>query len=161
MTNASHMSRNNFVKGAVAILGTVMGLVIGIPAIGYVLSPALKTSSSDTWIPLGPLENYPVGVPTLFNFTRTKTNGWEKTINSYGVYVFRKTEIETLTLSNICTHLSCRVNWKDEAKEYLCPCHDAAFNAEGLVISGPPPRPLDRYENKVENEELFLHFIQG
>ena len=30
----------------------------------------------------------------LFNFTRTKVNGWEKTVNSYGAYVVRYTETE-------------------------------------------------------------------
>jgi len=161
MAKSPHLSRNDFVKGVVGVLGTVMGVVIGLPAVAYVLSPALKTSSSDAWIPLGPLENYPIGTPTMFNFTRTKVNGWEKTTNSYGVYVYRKNESETVIFSNVCTHLSCRVNWDEAAQIYACPCHDANFDIDGQVVSGPPPRPMDTYESKVEEGNLYLHFVEG
>lgn len=161
MAKSPHLSRNDFVKGVVGILGTIMGVVIGIPAVGYVLSPALKVRSSEAWIPLGPLENYPIGLPTLFNFTRTKVNGWEKTTNSYGVYVLRRSQDDTVIFSNVCTHLSCRVNWNSDTQQYVCPCHDAHFDINGQVISGPPPRPMDTYEHKVEDGNLFLHFLEG
>ena len=161
MTKSTHLSRNDFVKGIVGILGTIMGLVVGIPAIGFILSPALKVRSSEAWIPAGPLENYPVGLPTLFNFTRTTLNGWEKTVNSFGVYIHRKSETEIIAFSNVCTHFSCRVNWHDDIKEYVCPCHDGHFGSGGEIISGPQPRPLDIYEAKVEEGSLLIHYVEG
>jgi menaquinol-cytochrome c reductase iron-sulfur subunit len=161
MTKTPNISRNDFVKGVVGLLGGIMGVVVGIPAIGFVLAPALKKSSAQAWIPLGPLTNYTVGTPTQFNFTRSIVNGWEKSTNSYGVFVYRKSDSETVVLSNVCTHLSCRVNWNDAIKEYVCPCHDAHFDSNGKVVSGPPPRPLDGYESKVENGNLFIHFVKG
>jgi succinate dehydrogenase / fumarate reductase iron-sulfur subunit len=30
------------------------------------------------------------------------------------------------------------------------------FDQEGDVVSGPPPRPLDRYETKIENDQIFI-----
>jgi len=163
MAKSPHMSRNDFVKVTVGVLGAIMGAIVGIPIVGYIISPALKRQESDAWIPAGPLENYPVGEPTLFNFTRTKVNGWERTVNSYGVYIWRHSEAENdvLAFSNICTHLACRVSWNDQVQEYLCPCHDAHFNIDGKVVSGPPPRPLDHYETKVEDGTLSLHFQEG
>jgi len=161
MTKSPHLTRNNFVKGVVGVLGTIMGVVVGLPAIGYVLSPALKKSTSEAWIPLGPLETYPIGVPAPFNFTRTKINGWEKTVNSYGVYIYRKNDSDTIVFSNVCTHLSCRVIWHEDLQEYLCPCHDAHFGPLGEIISGPQPRPLDTYETKIEEGNLFIHFVEG
>jgi Rieske Fe-S protein len=137
-----------------------MGVVVGIPAIAYLLSPALKTRAADAWVALGPLENYPVGEPTLFTFTRTKVNGWEKTVNSYGVYVYRPSESEVTAFSNVCTHLSCRVNWKGDVQEYVCPCHDAHFDINGGVVSGPPPRPMDQFETKVEEGILSILFTE-
>jgi Rieske Fe-S protein len=106
------------------------------------------------------LENYPEGVPTQFNFTRTKVNGWEKTVNSYGVYVLRSGG-SIKVFSNICTHLSCRVTWKDEENVYHCPCHDADFSAEGEIVRGPQPRPLDQYEAVVEDGTIFITFTGG
>jgi Rieske Fe-S protein len=52
-----------------------------------------------------------------------------------------------LILNSRCTHLGCTVNWKPEAKAFLCPCHDAKFDENGKVLGGPPPRPLDRYSD--------------
>ena len=163
MAKSPHLSRKDFVTATVGVLGAIMGAVVGLPAIGYLISPATTSQESEAWISAGPLENYPVGVPTLFSFTRSKINGWEKTVNSYGVYIIRGSEAETdvLALSNICTHLSCRVTWEEGRQEYACPCHDAQFDIVGNVLAGPPPRPLDPYETKVEEGNLFIHFVEA
>jgi Rieske Fe-S protein len=163
MAKSAHISRSEFVKAATGILGTIMGAIIGLPAIGYLISPAGQKQELEAWIAAGPLENYPIGEPTLFSFTRTKTNGWEKTATSYGVFVLRKSEAQNdiLALSNVCTHLSCRVNWVAETQEYDCPCHDAQFGIEGEVLGGPPPRPLDQYETKIEEETLYIHLVEA
>lgn len=159
MPKSPHMSRREFVGIVTAFAGTVMGAIIGIPAIGYLIAPALTRSSSDAWIPAGSLENFPVNIPTLFNFNRTKVNGWEKTVNSYGVYIIRREDGSFLALSNNCTHLSCRVNWTEDVDAYICPCHDAYFAIDGQIIKGPQPRPLDPYETKIEENNLFIHFV--
>ena len=151
------MDRREFTKVVTAFLGTMMGAIMGIPIIGYVIDPALKSQESDDWISLGPLENYPVGTPTPFSFTQTKVNGWERSTLSYGTYVVRLSESEVKVLSNRCTHLSCRVTYKSETETYDCPCHDAKFDVEGGVIYGPPPHPLDHFEYKVEEGVLFIN----
>jgi menaquinol-cytochrome c reductase iron-sulfur subunit len=159
MPSSPQMSRREFVGIVTAAAGTFMGALIGIPAISYLIAPSLTKESADVWIPAGPVENYPVGVPTLFNFNRTKVNGWEKTVNSYGVYILHHDDGSILALSNKCTHLSCRVNWKPEESVYICPCHDAFFDINGQIVKGPQPRPLDDYETKVEEDNLFIHYL--
>ena len=161
MGESYDLNRRQFVKVVLVSVGTFMTAVIGLPAIAYLISPATKIQAADAWIPLGPLENYPIGLPTLFSFTRSTVNGWEKTVNSYGAYVVRYNETDHKVFSNICTHLSCRVNWREEPADFHCPCHDGLFNIEGQVVSGPPPRPLDQYETKVEDGLLFIHFVEG
>lgn len=152
------VSRSDFVKIVMSFLGTVMTGIIGIPAIGYLVSPATRKAESDAWIALGPLENYPIGVPTPFNFTRSTINGWEKTVNSYGVYIIRQDESQVRVFSNICTHLSCRVTWYNDLQHYVSPCHDGHFDIVGMVLSGPPPRPLDEFETKIEASNLYILF---
>lgn len=164
MAESPHLDRRQFVNVVLTALGTIMGAVVGLPAIGYLISPASRVQKKEDWIPLGPLENYPVGKPTLASFNRTRVNGWEKTVNSYGVFVLRKSESEVLVLSNRCTHLSCRVNWDEAAGAYVCPCHDAQFGIDGEVLGGPPPRPLDRYSGekvKIEEGVVSIHFEEG
>ncbi len=164
MAENPELSRNDFVKVTVGVLGGIMGAVIALPAVGYVISPALKalqSSSKETWIPAGPLENYPIGTPTLFSFTRSKINGWEKTTTSHGVFIYRPNDSDVRALSNVCTHLGCRVNWVETDQLYECPCHDAAFKVDGQVESGPPPRPMVEYATKVEEGVLYINFLEG
>jgi menaquinol-cytochrome c reductase iron-sulfur subunit len=161
MAGSGHISRRDFVKLTTAAVGTFIGAVIGLPAIAYLIEPALKVGSAAAWIPLGKLDGYEIGKPSLATFTRSKVNGWEKTVDSYGVFVLRKSEAEVQAFSNKCTHLSCRVNWNQDQQQYICPCHDAHFDINGKIISGPPPRPLDTYETKVEDGTLSIHFLES
>jgi len=164
MAGSHHISRRDFIKITTAAVGSVIGAAIGLPAINFLIDPALKADKTDAWIPLGKLEKIEIGKPTLLTFTRSKANGWEKTVNSYGVFILRKSETQTLVLSNKCTHLGCHVNWDAETQEYICPCHDAQFGINGEVLGGPPPRPLDQYSGdqvKVEDGTLLIHFQEG
>ena len=162
MADSHEVQRRDFVNIVLVGLGTVMGLIIGIPAIAYLVSPALKKQEEEAWIPLGRLDAYPIDDPTLFSYTRTKINGWEKTVNSYGAYVWRpgQGESEVRVYSNMCTHLSCRVTWTEETNIYFCPCHDGRFNKEGQVVAGPPPEPLYDYETKVEEGILSIKHME-
>ena len=161
MAGSNHISRRDFITLTTAAVGTFIGAVIGLPAIAYLIEPALKADSTDAWIPLGKLDSYEIGKPSLSTFTRSKVNGWEKTVNSYGAFVLRKSQTEVVVYSNVCTHLSCHVNWQADKQQYVCPCHDGHFGIDGKVLAGPPPRPLDMYETKVENGALSIHFLEG
>lgn len=160
MPGSHEVSRRDFVTLVTGIISACIGAVVGLPAIGYLLSPAASRQKSEARVALGPIENYPEGVPTLFNFTRTKINGWEKTVNSYGVYVLRNGE-EVKVYSNICTHLSCRVKWEEENQIFHCPCHDGVFDINGEIVRGPQPRPLDTYPATIEDGNLFITFTGG
>ncbi len=161
MADSEHLDRRSFVKVVMASVGGFITLVLGIPAVAYVVAPATKTQTSEGWIPAGPLENYPLDTPTLFTFTKTTQNGWERTVNSYAVYITQHGQNQFTALSNICTHLSCRVTWDATDQEYLCPCHDGTFDQTGAVVSGPAPKPLIQYETKVEESILYFYFEEA
>ena len=59
------VNRRDFIKGAAAVIGGVIGLALGIPVIGYLIDPALRTSAKEGWMPVGKLEDIPVGTPSL------------------------------------------------------------------------------------------------
>ncbi len=44
-----------------------------------------------------------------------------------------------------CTHEGCTVRFLSGEAVIWCACHNARFDLEGRVLSGPPPRPLPRY----------------
>ncbi len=154
--SSKKLSRRDFIKATAAFLGGLISVTIGIPTIAYLLSPSLRKIEDESIIDLGFLENYPIGIPTRFEFTRTKVNGWERTATNYGLYVVRKNEGEVRVFSDICTHLGCRVTWHPDRGHYISPCHDGHFDSLGNVVSGPPPRPLDEYITRIENGILLV-----
>ena len=152
------ISRRDFIKVVTAMVGTILGAGIGIPAIGTLISPALHEQMDEGWIPLGPIEKIPIGIPTFYSFIRRKVNGWENTATSYGVFAVRKDKTNVIVLSNVCTHLGCHISWHPNINEYVSPCHDGHFDINGKVTFGPPPRPLEEYPTKVEDGDLSILF---
>lgn len=148
MSDSHELSRRDFIKVTTGIVGGLIGAIIGLPSVFYLIDPALQEGGKEAWIPIGKFADMQVGTPYPFSFTRVQVNGWERTASSFGGYAIRKTDNpdELLILNSRCTHLACTVNWSDEAKAYLCPCHDAKFGMDGEVLDGPPPRALDIYE---------------
>lgn len=155
-SDKNKVERRDFIKATATLIGGTIGAIIAIPSIAYLLFPAFEEVEDADEIALGLLEKYPIGIPTRFEFTRTRVNGWERTSISYGLYVYRKNDKDLTVFSDICTHLGCKVTWHDEQKHYISPCHDGHFDADGNVVSGPPPRPLDIYATRTENGELFV-----
>jgi Rieske Fe-S protein len=161
MAHESHeygLSRRSFVTGVVSILGGIIAAIIGLPAIGYLLSPSIRNpGTKDEWVPLGTVNDLETNIPKLFSFTRTQQVGWERNAQSYGIYAVRKPNGSIDVFSNVCTHLSCRVTWQENVDYYLCPCHDGRFALDGSIITGPQPRPLDEFEHRIEDGTLMIH----
>jgi menaquinol-cytochrome c reductase iron-sulfur subunit len=163
MSGSNRISRRDFIKVTTGAIGGIMVAAIGVPVIGYLIDPALRSGAKEAWMPIGKLEKIPVGTPTPFSFTRTQVNGWERTSTSFGGFVLRKSEApeDIMILSSRCTHLGCSINWRADRQAYVCPCHDAAFDMDGKVLDGPPPRPLDRFsEFKVDADGNLLIFVK-
>jgi len=156
MSRNPNLTRRDFIKAITASVGGLIGLSIGLPTIVYLLSPSFREVEDDSIIDLGSLENYPAGIPTRTEFTRTRINGWERTATSYGLYVVRRNESDVRVFSDICTHLGCRVTWHPDQGHYISPCHNGHFDVLGNVVSGPPPRPLDEHVTKIENGNLLV-----
>ncbi len=60
-------------------------------------------------------------------------------------------------LSTKCTHLGCQVFWKKNKKQFYCPCHEGYFDAQGKVLKGPPPKPLNSYPVEVVDGAVYIY----
>ena len=165
MSGSNRISRRDFMKVTTGAIGGIITVAVGAPVIGYLVDPALRAGAKEAWIPIGKLDSIPINTPTPFSFTRTQVNGWERTGTSFGGYIIRNSADpkDILILSSRCTHLGCTVNWNANANEFLCPCHDAKFSREGKVLDGPPPKPLNQY-NQFQVDaggNLLIYFKEG
>jgi Rieske Fe-S protein len=59
---------------------------------------------------------------------------------------------ELRAFSAICTHLDCTVQFKADTAQVWCACHNGLYDLAGNVVSGPPPRPLERFAVNVRGE---------
>lgn len=156
MSEEKHLSRRGFSSFVVWAVGGLISAGLGIPAIAYIIGPALQRAEAQNWIRLGPTSKVELGLPALFKAKIQRQTGWIVNEEELSVYVRTDNGRDFVAMSNVCTHLGCRVRWIAEQEQFFCPCHNGVFDKDGKVISGPPPRPLDRYEVKVENDQLFI-----
>ena len=57
-------------------------------------------------------------------------------------------------VSRKCTHLGCRLNFREKEDLLVCPCHQSRFTKAGKRVSGPAKRDLPRFpvERMAETE---------
>lgn len=60
------------------------------------------------------------------------------TVDGQKVAVYKSPEGVTHTLSPVCTHMNCLVNWNPTEQSWDCPCHGGRFDPAGKVLNGPP-----------------------
>ena len=156
MSEENELSRRGFLSAATFAIGGFISVVLAIPAVAYIIGPSLQRAKEENWVRIGSTSKVEVGTPTLFKTVVESQTGWITSEEEISTYVITENGRDYTALSNICTHLGCRVRWIPETQEFFCPCHNGVFDKNGAVVSGPPPRPLDQYETKVENDQLFI-----
>ncbi len=153
--SAKSPGRRKFLEVIIVAIGGLMGAAVGVPAVAYIVGPALKKNTA-TWLRLGAVSKVQIGVPTLLKVTVENQAGWTKSHDELSAYVLTEDGQNYIAMSNICTHLGCRSRWIPEQERFFCPCHNGIFDKYGNVVSGPPPRPLDRFETKLEGNILYI-----
>jgi Rieske Fe-S protein len=150
------VSRKKFMQIVIGGVGGIIASGFGIPGIAYVISPALQVKV-ENWILLGSTKDVKIGQPTLYRATVERKTGWVSDIADYTVYILSNYGKDFKAISNVCTHLGCRVRWSEDEQVFHCPCHDARFDKDGAVLSGPPPRPLDEVTIKIEEDKIYMY----
>lgn len=67
-----------------------------------------------------------------------------------------RTADELVAFDPKCPHASCAYEWTDE-ETFSCLCHDAFFDIDGNVLSGPPTRPLDEFRVREVDGRIELY----
>ena len=125
------VSRRDFLGLAAfgaAILGSI-GALAG--SLRFVKADVYSEESKK--FKIGKIENFPLGTT--------------RKIDDKNVFMFSD-ENGLFAISAICTHLGCIVSSAEFG--FQCPCHGSQYNADGNVIGGPAPRPLEWFEIQQE-----------
>jgi cytochrome b6-f complex iron-sulfur subunit len=68
----------------------------------------------------------------------------------------KKDNGSVVALKGVCTHMECNITYKPTEKKFYCACHKGWFDENGKNIEGPPPKPLEFFDHRVEDEKLIV-----
>jgi Rieske Fe-S protein len=132
------------VNAATALISGALGALLGT----FALRPAARTGRK-RWLHAGSLVKLKPGTPVPRVLSVPRADGWYRERVRQTVFLVRDGD-QVKALSATCTHLGCQVRWDTEGKKFRCPCHGGAYDAQGQVVDGPPPRPLDTIDVRVD-----------
>ena len=139
--SVNNQQRRTFLGVFLAGIAAVLGVVFAWPVFRF-LAPREQTGAS-ALVRIARKE-IPVGAAHFFNFQGRPAVVLQPAPGSF------------VALTAVCTHLGCIVKWVDDKGEFLCPCHGGRFSAEGKVLGGPPPQPLEAYVVTLEENDLVV-----
>ena len=156
---ALNAGRRAFLKWATAVGGFFSALLAGVPAVRAFLSPTFRHQRQEKWIKLGEVDQFDPEVPTKIDFVDTVNDAWVEARRLRNVWIYTE-DGETFTVFNgRCTHLGCNYFLDEGQNVFRCPCHTGFFDIKtGAVLGGPPPRPLDALQVKVEDGVLYAEY---
>lgn len=126
------MNRRTFVSwGAAGFVALCSGVAVSLGAVIRFLVPSVFYE---------PPQSFKIGDPADFPFGPPTFLADEK------IYVFRERDKGFAVASAVCTHLGCTVQHFQTDQKFHCPCHGSVFAADGAVVHGPAPRPLQWFE---------------
>ena len=66
--------------------------------------------------------------------------------------VVRTADGDVRAFTAVCTHLDCTVQYKPDTAQLWCACHNGTYDLGGNVVSGPPPRALEKFVVNLRGE---------
>jgi Rieske Fe-S protein len=125
---------------------------VGGAALAFVLGPLRRRVSRESvLLDLGPASAFEAiragtSGPEEVLVERTIEDGYmsRRVKERFAVIPDAKAASGLAALGTTCSHLGCGVSWNAARNAFLCPCHGGVYSPEGVVLAGPPPKPLAR-----------------
>ena len=134
-----------FVNATVALIGGGLSALLGAFAFG----PKARAAEG-RWIRAGTTSDLKPDEPVARVLSVSRVDGWYRERARETVFLVWDGDRTIRALSATCTHLGCQVRWEAKEKKFRCPCHGGVYGADGAVLEGPPPRPLDHVDARID-----------
>jgi len=137
------MRRRQFLDWMIRLAATTLGAFVLYPVARYLVPPRIPEAATHRVLAAKKNELAPGSFKT-FPF------------GSQPGILIRTADGEYRAMSAVCTHLGCTVQYRGSDRMIWCACHGGIYDLEGRNVSGPPPRPLERYDVHVEGEDVVV-----
>ena len=77
------------------------------------------------------------GIPLNLNFTNLVTHRNIEPFQSEVITTSDKFIVDGKELTRVCPHNQCLLNYDNQTKQFVCPCHSSKFNLNGNCLEGP------------------------
>jgi len=151
----SAIPRRDALKIGGLAVGGAIAVAVGVPLVGAAVGSALKPTAPG-WMRAGAVDAFPEGEVLLAIIEPPVDTEWPALDAKMAVYVRNDGRGGFTVFDMHCTHVGCPVRWVQTTQRFFSPCHGGVFDSAGRVLGGPPPRPLDRREYKVEDGLLYV-----
>lgn len=148
-------TRRTFYVVAINGLMAIVTAALAIPAVAYLFSSG-KGRKGKEWVDAGDISKLQPDAPVKLVFRRERRDAWRTVAEDGSAWVVKMPDNRIVAFGPNCTHLGCAYHWEPAKKDFLCPCHTSVFDIDGKVTAGPAPRPLDRFETKIDGSHLLL-----
>jgi len=158
MSEPGEVTRRSALMKLGILLNGIAGAILAIPIVRYVLSPVSHGMKGgyESWLPLGQLEQFPVGQTRLATYKNPVVNPWDGMTADVACWVRNIDGKKFQVFAVNCAHLGCPVRWFPQSGLFMCPCHGGVYYQDGSRASGPPERGLFEHHFKVENGKLLI-----
>jgi Rieske Fe-S protein len=177
-THADGGSRRTFLKWATHGLGAVVALLLGVPGVAYLIDARNRPAPQRGSRRVARLSDLEIGKPKQVVIHDVRRDAWTLHPNDIvgRVWLVRQDKARVDAFTTICPHLGCSVDWRDDQRLFICPCHNGTFDPHGELVvrpgmENPAPRGMDRLELQlVQNdgdpadpfiEVKYENFYQG
>jgi menaquinol-cytochrome c reductase iron-sulfur subunit len=152
------MNRRRAFTVAGQAVGGIAGALIVLPAVGFAVAPIFE-KPDEIWESVGPPSRFTPDTYKPVVFTIVEGIGEAGKTTAFvrqGSEKYGESPRSYVAISTRCAHLGCPVNFVEAARSFVCPCHGGVYDFDGKVIGGPPVRPLDRFQTRVEKGQVQL-----
>lgn len=147
------VTRRRFLSMISIGVGGLGALLTGIPVVGFVLAPLLNKQRGE-WRAVGAVNSFQIGTTVEVAFADNSPEAWAGVTAQTAAWLRRESEQHFIAFSINCTHLGCPVRWEKNANLFMCPCHGGVYYKDGSVAAGPPPKPLSKYNVRINNGQV-------
>jgi menaquinol-cytochrome c reductase iron-sulfur subunit len=149
------LPRRRFLARISIALSAAAAAVVAVPVVGFLLTPLVKKQPR-LWRPVGRVDSFKVGETVAVTFEDASPLPWSGVTARTAAWLRRESPTSFTAFSVHCTHLGCPVQWVAGAGLFLCPCHGGVYSADGKVVAGPPPKPLQTYPVRVRDDQVEI-----
>jgi Rieske Fe-S protein len=138
------------------LINAVVGIAVATPVVRYLLDPIKRKGAYNSWVSLGPIDQFPIGETRLATYENPVNQPWDGETANTPCWVRRSAQMTFQVFAINCAHLGCPVRWFPQSGLFMCPCHGGVYYADGSRASGPPERGLFEYQYKVADNKLQI-----